>query len=77
MKAEHVAAANQPTRTDILALIDDSLARVTGLTAEGTGDGFDVPSWVPVAGSAGLLGIGLGAYKYLQSGAAQDEEDDG
>lgn len=65
IKSDYDAAANQPTREELVSLIDDMRSRSNRL-AEVTSRGlFNVPDWAPIAGGAGLFGLGAGAYKYL------------
>jgi len=80
VKAEYDAAANQPTRDELLALIDGMRSRVVHLKQESSGSGFGLPHWLPWAGGAGALGLGAGAYRYLKgretaghSGEGDDE----
>jgi hypothetical protein len=75
VRADYDAAANEPTRDELLTLVDEMRSRTNQIEQSGF---FTVPPWFPYAGGAGVLGLGAGIYKYLKGSSettqARDDE---
>ena len=81
---EDAAVGKYTGRLDIAANGDNVTTRIPielWLRAAGESNRIQIPSfnnlsdWLPVAGGAGALGLGAGAYRYLKNGSDEQGED--
>jgi hypothetical protein len=77
IQPEYETAANEYTRTEILALVEDMAGRTDRISNTNERSSL-VPSWGPLVGGAGLGALGGGAalYRYLSKESESDAETD-